>query len=99
MQAYNFKARSQKGSKVRTFKEMENAFYQDVRQELVAGLLKTTEAQQVFFRRMYSPKDLAKPLDQVVEGIERGRLGWALQQVQNTLDRWGTSSCPGGEAI
>lgn len=71
---------------MRTFKKMENAFYQDVRQELVAGLLHTTEAQQLLFKRMYAGGDLAKPIDQVVAGMARDRLPWALQQVQNTLD-------------
>jgi tRNA(Ile)-lysidine synthase TilS/MesJ len=41
------------------------------------------------FRRMYSHKDLSKPVDRVVDDMEAGQLDWALSQVDNTLRKAG----------
>jgi hypothetical protein len=36
------------------------------------------------FNRMYSPNDLAKPTDEVVDNMPAKRLSWALSQCQNS---------------
>lgn len=57
--------------------------------ELKSGLSKCTAAEQLLFKRMYSPKNIDLPIDQVVDNMPADRLDWAMQQVQNTLLKFG----------
>lgn len=41
----------------------------------------------LIFKRMYSRADLAKPIDSVIDDMSVTQLDWAMQQVQNTLDK------------
>ena len=36
---------------------------------------------------MYSPDDLEKSIDDVVDAMPEKRLDWAMQQIQRTLDK------------
>lgn len=74
---------------MKTFKEMQNAFYKKVRQELLEGLARCTDAQCLLFKKMYAGGDLELPLHKVVSSIPRSKLDWAMQQVQRTLDKCG----------
>lgn len=59
------------------------------RQTLKEGLKKCTQEQQLFFKRMYSHKDLDKDISEVVDQIPDEKLDWAMQQIQRTLDKSG----------
>lgn len=59
------------------------------RRTLKEGLAKCTPDEHHIFRRMYSFKDLKKPIDEVVDGMDPDKLDWAMQQVQRTLDKKG----------
>jgi len=37
------------------------------------------------FKRMYSPKDLEAPIDNVIDKMPQHRLDWAMQQVERSL--------------
>jgi len=52
-----------------------------------AGLRQCTEDQKLLFNRMYSPKRLNAPIDEVVDAMDANKLDWAMQQVQGTLDK------------
>lgn len=56
------------------------------RDTLKAGLLQTTEMQQLLFKKMYSHKNLNMPIEDVVDNLEAEKLDWAMQQVQRTID-------------
>jgi len=71
---------------MRTFKEMEKAFYKSVRAELLAGLEKCTDAQRVLFKRMYAGKNQKRSIVDVVGRMAKDKLDWAMQQVQRTID-------------
>lgn len=57
------------------------------RKTLKEGLALCTEAQQHFFKRMYAHGDLELPINDVVDNLEVDKLDWAMQQVQETLDK------------
>ena len=44
-----------------------------------------TEAEQLMFKRMYSHKDLNKPILEVVDDLPIEKLKTALSQIENTL--------------
>lgn len=58
------------------------------RNELKSGLIKLPEANQLLFKRMYSPKNSKLSINTVVDTISTDRLDWAMQQVQKTLDKF-----------
>ena len=57
------------------------------RDTLKDGLSKCTESQILMFKRMYSPKNLELPINEVVDDIDESKLDWAMQQVERTLER------------
>jgi len=57
------------------------------RSTLKANLRKCTLEQLSIFNRMYSPDDLEKSIDDVVDAMPEKRLDWAMQQIQRTLDK------------
>lgn len=63
---------------------MNDKLQQFARQSLNDDLAKCTEAEQLVFRRIYCPSDLAKPLSEVVESIPAEKLSWAMEQVDRT---------------
>lgn len=46
-----------------------------------------TAAQQLMFKRMYSPKKLDKPILDVVDDMPIDKLKCALSQIENTLNK------------
>lgn len=56
------------------------------RNTLKEGLAQCTEEQQLFFKRMYSHKNLEMPINDVIDGIETEKLDWAMEQVRRTLN-------------
>lgn len=55
------------------------------RQWLKDGLAKLPESNHEIFKRMYSHKDLNKPINDVVDAMPADKLDWAMQQVENSL--------------
>lgn len=64
---------------------MNNQLQEFARNTLKEGLTKCTDGQQLIFKRMYSHKDLDKPINDVVDNIAEDKLDWAMQQIENTL--------------
>jgi hypothetical protein len=56
------------------------------RNELKNGLAMLPDSQQLFFKRMYSHKNLDANVNDVVDAMPAERLDWAMQQVQRGLD-------------
>ena len=48
-------------------------------------LSQTTEEQQMFFKRMYSHKDLQADINDVVDKMPDEKINWAIQQVERTV--------------
>ena len=70
---------------MKTFKEMEDAFYKEVRRELLSGLLlHCTINQQDMFKKMYAGKNQNWTIKSVVNKMSRKHLSWAMQQTENT---------------
>jgi hypothetical protein len=57
------------------------------RQEIKAGLSLLPESHRIIFRRMYSHKDLSKDINLVVDDMPDDKLDWAMQQVQNSINK------------
>lgn len=60
------------------------------RKVLLDLLSQCNEYQQSIFKRMYSPKDLSKPIEKVVGGMDPEKIDWAVTQVENTLKKKST---------
>lgn len=45
------------------------------------------EAEQLLFKRMYSPKDLELPINDVIDNMPIEKIKWALSQVETTLKK------------
>lgn len=57
------------------------------RDTLKEGLARLPEGHQHMFKRMYSSKNLDRPIDEVVDRMHEKSLDWAMQQVQNSLNK------------
>ena len=57
------------------------------RDQLKQGLSKLKESSLFIFKRMYSHKDLNKPINDVVDEMPCDKLDWALTQVHNSLKK------------
>ena len=66
---------------------MNEALQKIARTELKKRLAQCTEEQRLFFKRMYSHKNLDKPIEEVVDEMDESRLDWAMKQVERTLDK------------
>lgn len=65
-----------------------NSYLQEyARDNLKKWLGKLPEENQLIFKRMYSHKDLSLDINEVVDNMEEDKLDWAMQQVQNTLNK------------
>ena len=53
---------------------------------LKEGLAKLEENHQYIFKKMYSPYDLDKDINQVVDDMPVERLDWAMRQVSRSLE-------------
>jgi len=59
------------------------------RSRLKEGLAKLEEKHQYIFKKMYSPNNLDKNINQVVDDMPTERLDWAMQQVTRSLEKLG----------
>lgn len=66
---------------------MNNQIQQFARNTLKEGLAQLSEDQQRLFKRMYSHRDLEKTINAIVDSMPANQLDWAMQQVQNSLDK------------
>lgn len=66
---------------------MNNELQNFARNSLKEKLLLLPKSWQAMFKRMYSPNDLEKGLDKVVDQMPESKLDWAMQQVENSLDK------------
>jgi hypothetical protein len=51
------------------------------------GLAQLPESWVLLFKRMYSPADLNKDINDVVDLLPEDKLDWAFQQVCNSVDK------------
>lgn len=72
---------------MKNYQELQTEASLAVRRELKSGLLLCTEAQQHFFKRLYSGGDLTLTLKTVIAGMTDRELKGAMQQVQRTLEK------------
>jgi len=80
---------------------MNEQLQQFARQTLKEGLAQCTEAEQLFFKRMYVPwaleiinqnrkmtdEELNTPINEVVDKMPDDKLDWAMQQVQRSINK------------
>ena len=64
---------------------MNNQLETFARKTLKEGLSLCTEAQQYLFKRMYSHKNLELPINEIIDNMPEGKLDWAMEQVEKTL--------------
>jgi hypothetical protein len=57
------------------------------RRKLIEGLLKCSDKQQTFFKRMYSQDSMSLSVVDVVANMSCDDLDWAMTQVDNTLKK------------
>ena len=57
------------------------------RAEIKRGLSKLPEKCELMFKRMYSHEDLTKDINVVVDEMPEDKLNWAMEQVQNSIDK------------
>ena len=57
------------------------------RDELKKGLSQLPEAHSHIFKCMYSHENLDADINDVVDSMPEEKLDWAMQQVQNSLDK------------
>ena len=68
---------------------MNNMIREFAKDNLRNGLARCTEGQQLIFKKMYSPKDLSLPINELVNKMSDDKLDWAMQQVERTLKKSG----------
>lgn len=66
---------------------MNNQLQEIARQTLKDGLAQLPESSCMFFKRMYSHKNLDLDINAVVDKMPEDKLDWAMQQVQKTLEK------------
>lgn len=69
-------------------KKMNSTIEKFTRQTIKDGLKRCTESQQFLFKRMYSPKNLELPIDEVVDKMPIEKLDWALTQIESTNKKY-----------
>lgn len=69
----------------RTYHEMEEAFWAQVRCELLDGLKQCTEEQQHRFKQMYANGHLDWSVARVIGCMSKDKIPWAIEQVCSTL--------------
>ncbi len=58
------------------------------RDTLKEGLNQLPSSNQLFFKKMYSPKDLEKSIEDVVDAMLESELDLAMDQVHRTLVKY-----------
>jgi len=70
-----------------TMSKMQDSLILSVRQIMKDKIKLLPNENQVFFKRMYSHKNLDKPIDLVIDDMEEDKLEWALSQIETTLNK------------
>lgn len=71
---------------------MNETLEQYARSWIKENLALCTEAQQLLFRRMYSPLDTTKNINLVVDDMDADELDHAMSQIKRTLEKKETSN-------
>lgn len=66
---------------------MQDLLQDSARNYLKTNLLKLPSGWQMKFKRMYSSDDLDADIDDVVDVIPEDKLDWAMEQVQNSIEK------------
>jgi len=66
---------------------LKDQMWEFARGKLKEGLAQLGEKHHTIFRRMYSPKDLTMPINDVVDQMPEGSLECAMGQIQRTIDK------------
>lgn len=67
---------------------MENETIKNIAKKLLKQLLsECTGEQQLLFKRMYCPKNLELPINDVVDQMEDDKIDWAMTQVEKTVEK------------
>ena len=59
------------------------------RNNIKVGLAKLPEKWQMRFKQMYLPDNLDADVNDVVDATPEEKLDWAMQQIQNSLEKIG----------
>ena len=65
--------------------KMNNELQTFARDNLKKDLAQCTDEQQLFFKRMYSHKNLKADINNIVDNMSEDKLDWAMQQIERTL--------------
>lgn len=66
---------------------MNNAIKKFAQKKLKSGLSQLPEGHQLLFKRMYSHKNLNADINVIVDNLPDEKLDWAMQQVENSLNK------------
>ena len=64
---------------------MNDTVIEFMREEIKERLIALPESNHKLFKRMYSPQNLDKDINKVVDDMPEEKLDWALSQVQKTV--------------
>ena len=78
---------------MKTYKELQEEANKKARKELKVGLSMLTEGHHRMFKKMYSKmyshEDLDADINNIVDSLPNDQIGWAMQQVKNSLIKMG----------
>ena len=66
---------------------MNKTLEQFTRDQIKSGLSQLPEGHQKLFKRMYSFENMAKGINDIVDGMDETKLDWALTQVKKSLEK------------
>ena len=66
---------------------LNDQMWEFARGKVKEGLAQLEEKHHALFRRMYSPKDLTMPINDVVDQMQNSSLDNAMDQIQRTIDK------------
>jgi hypothetical protein len=58
----------------------------DSRRKLKNLISQCTDIQQLFFKKMYSHKNIELPIDQVIDNMGDDKIDWAISQCETTIN-------------
>lgn len=61
------------------------------REQMLEGLKQLPNEWQMTFKKMYSHKDLEKPIEAIVNDMPSDKLDWALSQIERSLAKLANS--------
>lgn len=66
---------------------MNQTFAKTGKQIIKELLSQCTEEQQMFFKRMYGPKNLNSSINEVVDNMDDSKIDWAISQCERTVEK------------